>query len=253
MFYYSRHVGDYVKDCHQLSLLEHGAYTVLLDWAYQSEEALPEQTDEIYRLCKARTASEKKAVSYVLNKFFPMVDGRRWNKRAVREIEAYHNNIENKRNAGAMRWKKHRQAGAEQVQSESIANQQPLSGNHKPDNPADQGFAEIPSFAEMKAFAELYAGEPASGTPRIDQRWVPSVLLKLEARREPPRDWRRWVVSVWRAEWRDFQKKAAAMPQKQTASGRERGEILQALEFAQKNGATAQEIELLREELKACD
>ena len=41
MNYYKRHIGDYAAATRHLSMLEHGAYTMLLDVYYTSEQPLP--------------------------------------------------------------------------------------------------------------------------------------------------------------------------------------------------------------------
>jgi len=39
--YYKRHLGDYAKDTRHLSMMEHGAYGILLDHYYATEKAIP--------------------------------------------------------------------------------------------------------------------------------------------------------------------------------------------------------------------
>lgn len=68
MNYYERHLGDYAKDAGHLSLVEHGAYTLLLDRYYSTEAAIPKA--DIYRVCRAVTKAEKDAVQTVLREFF---------------------------------------------------------------------------------------------------------------------------------------------------------------------------------------
>ena len=41
MNYYERHLGDYAKDAGHLSMLEHGAYSLLLDRYYTTEQPIP--------------------------------------------------------------------------------------------------------------------------------------------------------------------------------------------------------------------
>lgn len=82
MHYYNRHIGDYAKDTGHLSLLEHGAYTVLLDWAYNTGRPLPSE-DATFRICRAITKTEQEAVRNVVQEFFP--NG--VNKRVQKEIE----------------------------------------------------------------------------------------------------------------------------------------------------------------------
>lgn len=84
MNYYERHLGDYAKDAGHLTMLEHGAYTLLLDRYYTTGEAIPK--DQAYRLCRARSPDEMAAVDSVLAEFF-VKDGSVYrNRRADQEI-----------------------------------------------------------------------------------------------------------------------------------------------------------------------
>ncbi|MFN6251717.1 MAG: YdaU family protein [Acetobacteraceae bacterium] len=85
MNYYERHLGDYAKDAGHLSMLEHGAYTLLLDRYYTTEQAIP--ADQAHRVCRARSREERAAVDAVLAEFFLLADGVWKNGRADREIE----------------------------------------------------------------------------------------------------------------------------------------------------------------------
>ncbi len=74
MHHYPRHIGDYYRKTGHLDLVEHGAYTRLLDLAYQTAEQrlLPANQDELCRLCVARSRPEKQAVKRVLSEFFKL-------------------------------------------------------------------------------------------------------------------------------------------------------------------------------------
>ncbi len=85
MNYYERHLGDYAKDTAHLSMLEHGAYGLLLDRYYGTEQGIP--ADQVHRIARARTREEREAVDIVLAEFFQLVDGVWTNKRAEEEIE----------------------------------------------------------------------------------------------------------------------------------------------------------------------
>jgi uncharacterized protein YdaU (DUF1376 family) len=85
--YYERHLGDYAKDAGHLSMLEHGAYTLLLDRYYTTEQPIP--ADQAHRVCRARTKEERAAVDAVLAEFFVLVDGAWKSGRADREIAQY--------------------------------------------------------------------------------------------------------------------------------------------------------------------
>jgi len=71
--YYERHLGDYAKDTAHLTMLEHGAYTLLLDRYYATEAGIP--GDQAHRVARARSKEEKAAVDVVLNEFFILSEG----------------------------------------------------------------------------------------------------------------------------------------------------------------------------------
>jgi uncharacterized protein YdaU (DUF1376 family) len=84
MNYYERHLGDYAKDTAHLNMLEHGAYSLLLDRYYGTEKGIPE--DQAHRVARARSKEEKQAVDAVLEEFFVLQDGVFINRRAEKEI-----------------------------------------------------------------------------------------------------------------------------------------------------------------------
>lgn len=89
MNYYERHIGDYIRDTVSLTMLEDGAYNRLLDQYYQSERPLPVDKKEIYRLARATTAPERKAVDYVLQRYFEVTAEGYRQKRCDEVIEQF--------------------------------------------------------------------------------------------------------------------------------------------------------------------
>ena len=91
MKYYRRYCGDYLRDTQHLTAIEHGFYTLLLDYYYATEEPFPDDMKRLTRLCRASNLSQKRILAKVLNEFFPVNgDGLRHNKRADEEILKYH-------------------------------------------------------------------------------------------------------------------------------------------------------------------
>lgn len=84
MNYYEHHLGDYAKDTGHLTMLEHGAYRILLDRYYSTEQGIP--ADQAYRLARARSEEECRAVDVVLDEFFELIDGVWIQHRVEREI-----------------------------------------------------------------------------------------------------------------------------------------------------------------------
>lgn len=87
MHYFKRNIGDYHKKAGRLTMLEHGAYTLLLDACYDRER-FP-TLEEAIDWCWARNKEETDAVELVLRKFFDFVDGRYVQTRIQEEISAY--------------------------------------------------------------------------------------------------------------------------------------------------------------------
>ena len=84
---YTFHPSDYLRDTVGLSLLEHGAYRLLLDHYYSTSGNLPADNPRLYRICGAFDDNERGAVDTVVNKFFVNKNGNLTNKRADAELE----------------------------------------------------------------------------------------------------------------------------------------------------------------------
>lgn len=90
MDWYKHDIGAYKRKTHGLSALEDGIYRRLLDEYYASGGALPDDPLTLRSLARIRTKWEVKAMSTVIDKFFPVNgDGYRHNKRADEEIYDY--------------------------------------------------------------------------------------------------------------------------------------------------------------------
>jgi uncharacterized protein YdaU (DUF1376 family) len=127
MHSYTRHLGDYAKDTRHLTLLEHGAYNVLMDWCYASERALPNDEAMLYRICAAFTKPEQLAVMSVLQQFFQeQPDG--WiQKRIEQELMKAHEKRGKAKDAALTRWhadamRTHSNGNADAMQTHSEGN-----------------------------------------------------------------------------------------------------------------------------------
>lgn len=89
MNYYEKHIGDYIRDTVSLSMLEDGAYNRLMDQCYQTERPLPLDKKMIYRLARATSTAERKAVDFVVETFFQKSEEGYVQKRIQEEIERY--------------------------------------------------------------------------------------------------------------------------------------------------------------------
>ena len=84
MNYYKRYIGDYQSDTAHLSLAEHGAYSIMLDYIYGAEKPLPKSMAAIFRLCRAFEQSEQDACTSVITQFFEQTDDGWINQKALR-------------------------------------------------------------------------------------------------------------------------------------------------------------------------
>ena len=87
MHYYKRNLGDYAKKAGRLSMLQHGAYTLLIDACYDREQ-FPTREEAIDWAWASSTA-EVESVEFVLRKFFVLEGDRYVQKRIQEEILEY--------------------------------------------------------------------------------------------------------------------------------------------------------------------
>jgi uncharacterized protein YdaU (DUF1376 family) len=85
--YYEHHLGDWAAATGHLTWDEDMAYTRLLRAYYHAERPISE--GQQYRLAKASTPTQRKAVDQVLAEFFELRDGCYHQKRADEEIARY--------------------------------------------------------------------------------------------------------------------------------------------------------------------
>lgn len=136
MHYFKRNIGDYHKKAGRLSMLEHGAYTLLIDACYD-REVFPTKAEAV-EWTWARSAEEISAVEFVLSKFFTLEDGRYIQSRIQEEIEQYRENAKtNKRIAEereAARRERRNEPSTDRPRTvnEPPPNHKPLTNNQEP-------------------------------------------------------------------------------------------------------------------------
>lgn len=133
MHYYKRNIGDYSKKAGRLTMLQHGAYTLLLDSCYDRER-FP-SLDEAIEWTWASTEAEIEAVKFVLSRFFNLdKDGQYVQDRILEELLHYHKNADiNKRIANEREAKrKEKSTNREQSVNEAPPNHKPLTINQEP-------------------------------------------------------------------------------------------------------------------------
>jgi len=87
VIFYKHFIGDYQRKTAHLSLAEHGAYRLMMDQAYATGKPLPADRKALYRLVRADSAIERKAVDSVVEQFWTETADGLINARTAEEID----------------------------------------------------------------------------------------------------------------------------------------------------------------------
>jgi len=141
--YYPHHIGDYKAATAHLSDLEDLAYRRLLEMYYDTEQPIPADTQWVSR--RLRMGSD--VVESVLRDFFLLTEKGYSHARCDIEIREYNIKADRSRINGAKGGRRktnnhaeNNPAGSQQVpkanpeRTQSLANHEPLTNNHKPKN-----------------------------------------------------------------------------------------------------------------------
>lgn len=126
MHYFKFNIGDYHKKAGRLTMLEHGAYTLLLHACYDREQFPTEQ--EAIDWTWARSPEEIAAVKFCLDKFFTLEDGRYVQSRISEEIATYRAKSDTNR-AIALDREARKRTNREQDDQERTPNHKPITKN----------------------------------------------------------------------------------------------------------------------------
>ena len=156
MHYYKKNIGDYAKKAGRLTMLQHGAYTLLLDSCYDRER-FP-TLEEAVEWTWASTKEEVEAVEFVLRKFFVLEDGRYTQNRIVEELEKFHANSETNKRIAIEREAKRKEKSTKRVQvvDEPPPNQEPRTNNQEPEVTHDLATARSSPAAPVSEIVEMY-------------------------------------------------------------------------------------------------
>jgi uncharacterized protein YdaU (DUF1376 family) len=133
MHYYKRNLGDYAKKAGRLTMLQHGAYTLLIDSCYD-REVFP-TLEQALEWTWASTEAEVEAVKFVLSRFFVLdKEGCYVQDRILEELLHYHKNADTNKRIADEREAKRREkrTNREQVVDEAPPNHKPLTINKEP-------------------------------------------------------------------------------------------------------------------------
>jgi uncharacterized protein YdaU (DUF1376 family) len=70
MNFYKHFIGDYARATGHLSVIEHGAYRLMLDHFYGAGRPLPANRKALYRLIRAEAETDRRAVDSICVQFW---------------------------------------------------------------------------------------------------------------------------------------------------------------------------------------
>jgi uncharacterized protein YdaU (DUF1376 family) len=180
MHYYKRNLGDYAKKAGRLTMLQHGAYNLLIDACYDREEfpTLEQAIEWTWSI----TDEEIEAVKFVLNRFFKLdKEGQYIQDRILQELLEYHQKADKNKQIAVEREAKRKQNSTNRAQAvdEPSPNHKPITNNHKPltinhnktiaqTSLLDDGFNEFWNFYPKKVGKDKAKTEWNKKKPKID-------------------------------------------------------------------------------------
>jgi uncharacterized protein YdaU (DUF1376 family) len=219
MHYYKRNLGDYAKKCGRLSMLQHGAYTLLIDSCYDREK-FP-TLEEAIEWTWASTEAEIEAVKFVLTRFFKLGDdGQYVQDRILAELLDYHAKADTNKRIALDRETKRKEKSTNRAQpvNEAPPNQEPRTINQEPRITKTQRGTRLPTGFELPdewigfCRQERSDLDPQTVFAEFLDYWIAQPGQK-GVKTDWPATWRNWVrrqTATRSAQGRNEHKHAAA-------------------------------------------
>lgn len=125
MNFYKHHIGDYIKKTGHLTLAEHGAYSLMLQMYYATEAPLP-VGKALYRLLRAETKAEIRAIESVAEAYWQKSERGLTNSRADEEIARAAHQREVNQQLGKLGGRPRKTESVSESVSESKPNRNPI-------------------------------------------------------------------------------------------------------------------------------
>jgi len=206
MNYYKHYMGDYARATAHLSILEHGAYRLLIDAYYSNEGPLPSEKTALYRICRAFDAAERKAVDVIVEQFFNDSGERIVHQRIDEELTKYETKRATNRAIAGEREKQRRARSGEPIPDTRNHIPDPNNQNPIPENlnissglPPDNA----PSKAELKKQAKeilAFLNEKAGKRFEESDTNLDFIIARLKEPKTTPTHCRQ-VIAMKCREW----------------------------------------------------
>jgi uncharacterized protein YdaU (DUF1376 family) len=136
MHYFEFNIKDYRADAFQLTLIQHGAYKQLIDQYCLNESPLTLNLEDLFYDLLIRGDDEKKAIVFVLEKFFDKTENGYVHKRCDAVIKKYQAKSNQSRDAVNTRWAREKGKDTDVIREayDRNTNQEQPTNNKKPKN-----------------------------------------------------------------------------------------------------------------------
>jgi uncharacterized protein YdaU (DUF1376 family) len=214
--WFKLYIGDYQRDTAHLSIVEHGAYLLMLQHYYATEQPLP-TGKALHRMLRAQDKAERDAIDTVAARFWTQTEAGLVNRRADEEITKANTQADTNRAIAVEREKRRREARNDaRTDHESCSDRDTKAEpNQTPDT--------------RERINTVSRGDSARRGARLDPGWVPSEIDAAWARAKRPdldipetierfRDY--WTAKAgadatkldWSATWRNWVRNEKAPP-----------------------------------------
>lgn len=202
MHYYPRRLGDYSTATTHLSMLEHGAYTKLLDYYYSTEKPIP--VDRCERIAGAYETHEREAVRSVLEQFFRLSDQGWVNAKADKVIAEFRSKSLKAKESAERRWKRTESDGNANACANAMLTQnskpitQKKEQKQKPAARAEPVFLNAPEWLDTDAWGEwCQYRKGKKWTPRAQALSIAKLRDLMLGGSDPPAVIRQSIAAGW--------------------------------------------------------
>jgi uncharacterized protein YdaU (DUF1376 family) len=226
--YYEHHLGDWAAATGHLTWDEDMAYTRLLRAYYHAEKAIPQ--GQQYRLAKATTPAQRRAVDAVIAEFFALVDGAFHQKRAEAEISRFQDKQRKAKQSANARWahtERNANASPEEDADGMRTHSEGNAPRARPQTPDTRHHIEEANASSLLAVRQKTPKAakrcPDDFAPDPDAiAWAAEIApgVDISAETAKLRDHTFSTArSDWPATWRNWIRKAAEAPRRTPANG----------------------------------
>lgn len=195
IFCYTRHINNWREDAAELTLEQRGAYSELIDWFYSTDGHLPADIRKIHRLLGVQTLSERRAITYIIEKFFTEKDGFLFQNGCVKQLKAIHERSEKARGSAYAKYNKNNSLDSANAYPNAYPNGV-LSNTHKPLTIKESPLPPLPKMEVGRGYKKNQDGMGGGELGPVIPKRLKESLVILAPKHDPQRIWDDYAVYV---------------------------------------------------------